>query len=113
MSFSVKCQTKGLEYNGTSINGLFAQRLNLLKPSFLLMVKDILRFNRDAKVFLKNSVEEITFGDFLNRGGYSNSLKNDYALPMASAIWSPNRTLSRMQIFVSSLNFLKIMECST
>ena len=49
---------------------------------------DILRFNRDAKVFLKNSVEEITFGDFLNRGGYSNSLKNDYALPMASAIWS-------------------------
>ena len=88
MSFSVKCETKGLEYNGTSINGLFAQRLNLLKPSFLLMVKDILRFNRDAKVFLKNSVEEITFGDFLNRGGYSNSLKNDYALPMASAIWS-------------------------
>ena len=88
MSFSVKCETTGLEYNGTSINGLFAQRLNLLKPSFLLMVKDILRFNRDAKEFLNDSVEEITFGDFLKRGGYSNSLKNNYALPMASAIWS-------------------------
>ena len=88
MSFSVKCETTGLEYNGTSINGLFAQRLNLLKPSFLLMVKDILRFNRDAKVFLNDSVEEITFGEFLKRGGYSNSLKNNYALPMASAIWS-------------------------
>jgi len=88
MSFSVKCETTGLEYNGTSINGLFAQRLNLLKPSFLLMVKDILRFNRDAKEFLNDSVEEITFGDFLKRGGYSNLLKNNYALPMASAIWS-------------------------
>ena len=88
MSFSVKCEATGLEYNGTSINGLFAQRLNLLKPSFLLMVKDILRFNRDAKVFLNDPVEEITFGEFLKRGGYSNSLKNDYALPMASAIWS-------------------------
>ena len=88
MSFSVKCEKTGLEYNGTSINGLFAQRLNLLKPSFLLMFKDILRFNRDAKVFLNDSVEEITFGEFLKRGGYSNSLKNNYALPMASAIWS-------------------------
>ena len=88
MSFSVKCETTGLEYNGTSLNGLFAQRLNLLKPSFLLMVKDILRFNRDAKEFLTDSVEEITFGEFLNRGGYSNALKNNYALPMASAIWS-------------------------
>ena len=88
MSFSVKCETKGLEYNGTSINGLFAQRLNFFKPSFLLMVKDILRFNRDAKVFLNSSFEEITFGEFLKRGRYSNSLKNDYALPMASAIWS-------------------------
>ena len=88
MSFSVKCERTGLEYNGTSINGLFAQRLNLLKPSFILMVKDILRFNRDAKEFLNDSVEEITFGEFLKRGGYSNSLKNDYALPMASAIWS-------------------------
>ena len=88
MSFSVKCETTGLEYNGTSLNGLFAQRLNLIKPSFLLMVKDILRFNRDAKEFLTDSVEEITFGEFLNRGGYSNALKNNYALPMASAIWS-------------------------
>ena len=88
MSFSVKCETTGLEYNGTSLNGLFAQRLNLLKPSLLLMVKDILRFNRDAKEFLTDSVEEITFGEFLNRGGYSNALKNNYALPMASAIWS-------------------------
>jgi len=88
MSFSVKCEATGLEYNGTSLNGLFAQRTNFLRPSFLLMIKDILRFNRDAKRFLKQSAENITFGDFLKRGNYSSSLKNNYVLPMASSIWS-------------------------
>ena len=88
MSFSVKCDQSGLEYNGTSLNGLFAQRVNLFKPSFLFMVRDILKFNRDAKSFLKNSADKITFGDFLKRGSYSAQLKENYALPMASAIWS-------------------------
>ena len=90
MSFSIKCEITGMEYNGTSINGLFAQRLNFLRPSFILMVKDIFRFNRDAKIFLKYSIEKITFGEFLKRGMYSKSLINNYALPMASAIWSSN-----------------------
>ena len=90
MSFSIKCEITGMEYNGTSINGLFAQRLNFLRPSFILMVKDIFRFNRDAKIFLKYSIEEITFGEFLKRGRYSKALINNYALPMASAIWSSN-----------------------
>jgi predicted NAD/FAD-binding protein len=88
MSFSVKCDKSGLEYNGTSLNGLFAQRINLVKPSFLSMVRDILKFNREAKSFLKESTEEITFGEFLKRGQYSSKLRENYAIPMASAIWS-------------------------
>lgn len=88
MSFSVKCDRSGLEYNGTSLSGLFAQRINLMKPSFLSMVRDILKFNREAKSFLKESNEEITFGEFLKRGSYSSELKENYAIPMASAIWS-------------------------
>jgi uncharacterized protein len=88
MSFSVKCDRSGLEYNGTSLNGLFAQRINLVKPSFLSMVREILRFNREAKSFLKESTEEITFGEFLKRGHYSSELSENYAIPMASAIWS-------------------------
>ena len=48
MSFSLRCERTGLEYNGTSLNSLFAQRLNLLRPSFLRMIRDILRFNREA-----------------------------------------------------------------
>jgi predicted NAD/FAD-binding protein len=48
MSFSVRCEQTGLEYNGTSLNSLFAQRRNLLRPSFYRMIRDILRFNRDS-----------------------------------------------------------------
>jgi len=88
MSFSVKCDQSGLEYNGTSLDGLFAQRINLVRPSFLSMVRDILKFNREAKSFLKESTEEITFGEFLKQGRYSNELRENYAFPMASAIWS-------------------------
>jgi predicted NAD/FAD-binding protein len=48
MSFSVRNELSGLEYNGTSFNSLFAQRSNLLRPSFHRMIRDILRFNREA-----------------------------------------------------------------
>ena len=48
MSFSVKCERTGLEYNGTSLNALFAQRRNLFRPSFYRMIRDILRFNRES-----------------------------------------------------------------
>ena len=52
MSFSVRDDASGLEYNGTSLNTLFAQRRNLFRPSFLGMVRDILRFNREAPLLL-------------------------------------------------------------
>jgi uncharacterized protein len=48
MSFSLRCERSGLEYNGTNVNSLFAQRRNALRPSFLRMIWDILRFNREA-----------------------------------------------------------------
>jgi predicted NAD/FAD-binding protein len=88
MSFSVRCEITGLEYNGTSINKLFAQRLNLIRPSFYRMIKDILRFNRDAKQFLKSGNLKMTFGEFLEKGNYSSQLRDDYAIPMTSAVWS-------------------------
>ena len=52
MSFSVQNEASGLEYNGSTPSGLFAQRLNLLRPSFLRMLRDIVRFNRDAPAVL-------------------------------------------------------------
>ena len=48
MSFSVRCEVTGLEWNGANLDTLFAQRRNLLRPGFLRMVRDILRFSREA-----------------------------------------------------------------
>ena len=88
MSFSVRCDRTGLEYNGTSLNGLFAQRRNLLRPTFYRMVRDILQFNRQAPAWLDLCAEEVTVGQFLAEHGYSREFAECYLLPMGSAIWS-------------------------
>jgi predicted NAD/FAD-binding protein len=88
MSFSVSCGETGLEYNGTSLNGLFAQRGNLLKPSFWCMLNDILRFNREAPALLRTPGEEISLGEFLERGHYGARFRDYYLLPIGAAIWS-------------------------
>jgi predicted NAD/FAD-binding protein len=88
MSFSVSCERTGLEYNGTSRNALFAQRSNLLRPSFYRMIGDILRFNREARDFLAGDDETTTLGDFLARSGYTQRFVEHYVVPMGAAIWS-------------------------
>ncbi|MGP0567175.1 MULTISPECIES: NAD(P)/FAD-dependent oxidoreductase [unclassified Nitrospina] len=103
MSFSVRCEVTGLEYNGTSLNQLFAQRSNLLRPSFYRMIRDILRFNRDAKQFLKSENFGLTFEEFLEQGNYSYELRENYAIPMTSAIWSgsPSKVLNTPFYFIA------------
>ncbi len=90
MSFSVKCENTGLEYNGTSLNTLFAQRRNLFRPSFIRMVSDILRFNRETVDAL--NAGEIsgteTLHEYLKKHNYSKNFINHYIIPMGSAIWS-------------------------
>jgi uncharacterized protein len=88
MSFSVRCEKSGLEYNGTSINALFAQRLNLLRPSFLRMVRDILRFNSDAQALLAVDAADLSLGDYVRERGYSRFFIENYIVPMAAAVWS-------------------------
>jgi len=88
MSFSVRSERSGLEYNGSSLDGLFAQRRNLLRPSFLRMVREILRFNREAVADLEREPTHVTIGDYLRRGGYSDAFMSDYLGPMVAAIWS-------------------------
>lgn len=96
MSFSVSCAASGLEYNGTSINGLFAQRVNLVKPAFWGMLNDILRFNREAPELLRSEGREITLGDYLAHRSYGRMFRDYYILPMGAAIWStdPARMLA-------------------
>jgi predicted NAD/FAD-binding protein len=88
MSFSVRDENTGLEYNGTTINALFAQRRNLLRPSFYRMIRDILRFNREAGALLEPGAPEITLGEFLEERRYSRGFIDDFIVPMGAAIWS-------------------------
>jgi predicted NAD/FAD-binding protein len=88
MSFSVRCEKSGLEYNGTSINSLFAQRRNIARPSFLRMVADIVRFNRRARALLAPGAPDITLSEYLGRDGYSRYFVDHYIIPMGAAIWS-------------------------
>lgn len=90
MSFSVRDENTRLEYNGTSLNSLFAQRSNLLKPGFWLMIKDILRFNKQTVEMVENdSISDTqSLGDFVKENGYSDRFVNHYIVPMGSAIWS-------------------------
>lgn len=88
MSFSVKCERTGLEYNGTTLNALFAQRRNLFRPSFHRMVLDILRFNREALELLDREEDGLTLGSYLSANGYSDAFVQYYVLPMGAAIWS-------------------------
>ena len=87
MSFSVRNEATGLEYNGTSINSLFAQRRNFFKPSFYGMIQDILRFNKQSPALL-DSADEITLGDYLKQNHYKPHFINNYIVPMGAAIWS-------------------------
>jgi uncharacterized protein len=87
MSFSVRCEKTGLEYNGTTLNSLFAQRRNLLRPAFYRMINDILRFNRESLELLEEG-KEIPLGEYLASHGYRQDFIDYYIIPMGSAIWS-------------------------
>ncbi len=88
MSFSVRCEKTGLEYNGTSLNALFAQRRNLFRPSFHRMIRDILRFGRESKELLRTGSDDTTLGAYLLTNRYSREFINHYIVPMGAAIWS-------------------------
>ena len=88
MGFSVKAPSQNLEYSGGSLNTFFAQRLNLFKPAFLIMLKDILRFNRLAAKELSKVDETTTILSFLEKHKFSKPFVENYIIPMGAAIWS-------------------------
>jgi len=90
MSFSVCDPQRDLEYNGHSLNTLFAQRSNLLSPPFWGMLRDILRFNREALDDYHNGriTPQVTLGSYLRLGRYNQRFIDHYIVPMGAAIWS-------------------------
>ncbi len=104
MSFSVSCQRTGLEYRGADLNGLFAQRRNLLRPRFLGLLADLMRFNKLAEHSLASAGDEVTAEQFFREHRFGEAFREQYFFPMASAIWScPRATVGQfpMRFIVS------------
>jgi len=99
MSFSVKCDQTGLEYNGTSLNGMFCQRSNLFRPRFYRFLLEILRFNRESIELLNDTSEDVTIDEYLKKHGYTQEFCNKYLIPMGAAIWScPPETFGKFPV---------------
>lgn len=88
MSFSVRSEARDFEYNGTSLNRMFGQRRNLLRPSFYRMTADILRFNRSAPGAVRDGACNATLGEYVAAAAYSRVFTEHYLAPMAAALWS-------------------------
>lgn len=87
MSFSMHSERSGVEYNATSLDGLFCQRRNLASPRFWGMLADLRRFYRDAPLLLAEE-EGPTLGEYLRTQRYGEAFIEEHLLPMASALWS-------------------------
>ena len=99
MSFSVRCDRTGTEWNGSGLNRLFAQRGNLFRPAFLRMIRDVLRFNREAPRVLEEPADGLTVDEYLEREGYGRRFAEHYLVPMGASLWScPSHGFRRFPI---------------
>jgi predicted NAD/FAD-binding protein len=91
MSFSVQVRQDGLEWSGSDLAGVFAQKRNLLSPRFLSMLRDVLRFNRLTTALARAGDEaalSLSIGDFLERERFGRPFRELYFMPMIGCIWS-------------------------
>lgn len=88
MSFSVACDRTGLEYNGGSFAGLFAQKRNLVSPRFVGMLRDIMRFNALAKRFADSGDNRKVMAEFAKEHNLGELFYDKYLVPIAASIWS-------------------------
>lgn len=89
MSFSVRDDESGLEWSGSSLNHLFAQRKNIFNTRFLKMLWAVNRFNKEAVAALEDGrLREVSLADYVRSRGYGEDFFNLYLVPMSSAVWS-------------------------
>lgn len=88
MSFAVSLDGGALEYSGSNLATVFAQKRNLLSPRFWTMLRDVRRFYQEAPTDMLRLGSQATLGDYLKLGGFSVAFRDDHLLPMAAAIWS-------------------------
>lgn len=98
MSFAASLGGGAFEYSGSGLSGLLGQKSNILRPRFWRMVKDILRFYKEAPALLdRRELESVSLGDYLASADYAPTFVEDHLLPMGAAIWST--TASEMRLY--------------
>ena len=107
MGFSVKSDKNNLEYAGHSLNGLFAQRSNLFRPSFMRILLSMRRFNYEAKTELKTLDPQITLGKYLVSRNYPKEFIKHYIIPIGAAIWS---TVPKQMMEMSAVFFIRFFD---
>lgn len=108
MSFAVSMDQGQLEYSGTSLNGLFAQRRNLLRPIFWKLIRDLLHFYKHSDSFVKNPANaHLSLGELLHQQGYSHAFIHQHLIPMGAAIWS---TPADKMLDYPALTFLRFCQ---
>jgi predicted NAD/FAD-binding protein len=88
MSFSVQCEKTGLTFSPSTLNSLFAQRRNILRPSFYKMLLDAVRFRRHSLSLLRSSDDRMPLAAYLKKERYSRGFIDNFIVPMGAAIWS-------------------------
>ena len=92
MSMSIRCEGCGLEYAGAKgIGGLFAQPRSVTRPAYLRMLVEVKRFHRQAEAVLATDSEDITLGQFLTDGGFSNYFRQHFMVPLVACVWSTSQ----------------------
>ena len=107
MGFSVKSVSNDLEYAGHSLDGLFSQRRNLIRPSFWRMIKSILRFKKESEEQLNELPLDMTIGSFLEKNHYPSEFIEHFIIPMGAAIWS---TMPNMMTEIPAVFFIRFFQ---
>ena len=107
MGFSVKSEKDDLEYAGHSLNGLFAQRSNIFRPSFIRMLGSMSRFNQESRKDLPSIDPKMTLGDYLLKNNYSTEFIQHFIIPIGAAIWS---TVPTDMMNIPAVFFIRFFE---
>ncbi len=108
MSFAVSLRGGAMEYAGTDLGGLFAQKSNLLNPRFWFMLRDLVRFYREGSRDARTGASlDMSLGEYLSANGYGEAFIREHLVPMAAAIWS---TPSQSMLAYPAAAFLRFCD---
>ncbi len=88
MSFAVSIKNTNVEYGGSNLNAIFANKKNLFNIKFLKMINEIISFYKKAPLLLSQNITEETLGGYLKKSKLSNYFIEYHIIPMVAAIWS-------------------------